>query len=115
GPPPQFFWLWAPINFPHACTHFDTNDLADGRPWHRSGAIVPVLDTPDAAVLDPGDVAEPLREVGWEVEWQPGTRRAASAELPLEPWRGESEHISLEPLATFQMLGLGYLHPEWNH
>jgi hypothetical protein len=23
--------------------------------------------------------------------------------------------ITLEPLVTFQMLGLGYLHPEWGH
>lgn len=37
GPLPQFFWLWAPINFDDVCTHFDTNELADGRHWHRSG------------------------------------------------------------------------------
>lgn len=115
GPSPQFFWLWAPINFGDVCTHFDTNDLADGRPWHRYGAVIPVLPSADAPVVDAGDVAEPMRDVGWHIDWQPGTRRAAAARLDLHPWRGEAEHIELEPLATFQMLGLGYLSPDWNH
>ncbi|MBK5224015.1 MAG: hypothetical protein JJE52_14310 [Acidimicrobiia bacterium] len=115
GALPQFFWLWAPINFDDMCTHFDTNDLADGRPWHRSGAIVPVLNSPRAPVLDAGGVAEPMRDVRWHIDWQPGTRRATRATIDLVPWRGEPEHIDLEPIATFQMLGLGYLSSEWNH
>jgi hypothetical protein len=31
------------------------------------------------------------------------------------PWQGEPEVTTLEPLLTFQMVGVGYLHPEWGH
>ena len=37
---PQFFWLWAPVNFPSLSTHFDSNEYGDGRRWHEVGAIV---------------------------------------------------------------------------
>ncbi|MDO8365122.1 MAG: hypothetical protein Q7V88_19690, partial [Actinomycetota bacterium] len=39
---PQFFWLWAPVNFPSLSTHFDVNEYGDGRRWHETGAIAPV-------------------------------------------------------------------------
>src|SRR5690606_13173202 len=58
---------------------------------------------------------EPMRDANWSIDWAPGTRRALSATIELRPWRGEPERIELEPIITFQMLGLGYLHPEWNH
>jgi hypothetical protein len=115
GASPQFFWLWAPINFDDACTHFDSNEFADGRPWHRYGSIVPVLSSSDDAVFGPGTEPEPMRDANWSIHWQPGTRRARAATIELMPWRGDPERIELEPIATFQMLGLGYLHPEWNH
>mgnify|MGYP001816056547 FL=1 len=47
---PQFFWLWAPINFDTFSTHFDVNVLFDGRRCHETGFIAPVAGT---------DVAEP--------------------------------------------------------
>ena len=34
---PQFFWLWAPINFDTFSTHFDVNELFDGKRWHETG------------------------------------------------------------------------------
>jgi hypothetical protein len=49
------------------------------------------------------------------VRWLPGTRRAAAAAITLTPHRGEPLAITLEPLLTAQMCGLGYLHPEWGH
>ncbi|MFP4513267.1 MAG: hypothetical protein ACLFRV_10025 [Acidimicrobiales bacterium] len=115
GPDPQFFWLWAPINFDDCCTHFDSNEYPDGRPWHRFASIAPLLATPGAAVSGAEQPAEPMRDANWSIDWEPGTRRARAATLELVPWRGEVEHIELEPIVTFQMLGLGYLHPEWNH
>ena len=39
---PQFFWLWAPINFDTFSTHFDVNELFDGKRWHETGFIAPV-------------------------------------------------------------------------
>ena len=31
------------------------------------------------------------------------------------PWVGEPSTVRLEPLFHFQMLGIGYGHPEWSH
>ena len=36
-------------------------------------------------------------------------------EIDLVPWVGEPSTIRLEPLFHFQMLGIGYGHPEWAH
>ena len=45
---PQFFWLWAPINFDTFSTHFDVNELYDGKRWHETGFIAPIAG-PDGA------------------------------------------------------------------
>ncbi len=104
GQAPQFFWLWAPLNFDDVCTHFDVNEESDGRRWHEFGAVVPVGDA---------DV-EPCA-VDWHIDWEPGTRRAASASVTLSPWRQDAATIELSPLLTFQMCGIGYFHPRWSH
>jgi len=110
GPPdpsPQFFFLWSPIHFDDCCAHFQVNEDAEGRCWHSSGALVPA----DGREGEP----ERMLRVAHRVDWQPGTRRSRGAELTLERLSGESIEIALRPLLTAQMLGLGYLHPEWGH
>jgi len=115
GPPPQFFWLWAPIHFGRFCTHFDVNEEEDGRRWHAFGARLPAL-APDAATDAPLPGPETrMAEVGHAVSFEPGTRRARRAALRLQPADGPLLELALEPLLTFQMLGLGYLHPGWGH
>jgi hypothetical protein len=106
---PQFFWLWAPINFDTFSTHFDVNELFDGRRWHETGFIAPVAG-PDGA-----QPAEAMRAVDYAIEWRPGTRTAASFQVDLTPWEGAASTVTLEPLFEFHMSGLGYLHPEWGH
>jgi hypothetical protein len=101
----QFFWLWAPIHFDDVCAHMDVNEGGDGRRWHGAGMVVTLAD----------GAIETMGSVGHRIRWKPGTRRAAGAELTLSPLRGEPHGITLEPLLTAQMLGLGYLHPEWGH
>ncbi len=113
GAEPQFFWLWAPIQFDDLCTHFAVNEDGAGRPWHWSGSLVAARDDP-AGPLAAGAV-ERATAVAHHVSWEPGTRRARAAELTLTRAGGEPCTIDLEPLLTFQMLGLGYLHPEWGH
>jgi hypothetical protein len=105
GLPPQFFWLWSPIHFDDVCTHFDVNEDAEGRRWHAAGMMLHLADA----------VVEPMASVAHRIRWQPGTRRAASAEIRLTPYRGDPLVITLEPLLDAQMLGLGYVHPEWGH
>ena len=136
---PQFFWLWAPLNFNGCGVLFDVNEFGDGRRWHGFGAIVPQLldglglgDTDEefAAGIDP-DLLEAARDAAedalvappivmrgsqYVIDWEPGTRRSAMASIILEPYGGIDTHIiRLEPVATFQMSGLGYGHPEWGH
>ena len=76
---------------------------------------MPVLSSPSDPVFGP-DVAPEMMELARaSVSWEPGTRRARSAVVSLQPLRGDALTVELEPLATFHMRGLGYLHPEWGH
>lgn len=139
---PQFFWLWAPINFDDCGVLFDVNEFSDGRRWHQFGAIAPRLldgmdvagagptaagqwvDTDPAVVEAAQEAAQDallappivMRAAEYVIDWEPGTRRSAMASIILEPFGGMDTHIiRLEPIATFHMSGLGYGHPEWGH
>ena len=101
---PQFFWLWAPVNFETLATHFDVNEYGDGRRWHEVGAIA----------ADGGE-AVMMRSVDYRIEWQPGTRWARSFSYDLIDWNGDVHTVTLRPHATFMMRGIGYGHPEFNH
>jgi hypothetical protein len=102
---PQFFWLWAPVNFPSCSTHFDVNEYADGRRWHEVGAFAPVGETE----------AVSSRTVEWRGEWRPGTRWAAWLEYDLVHWDGSVDTVRLEPMYEFHMRGIGYGNPEFGH
>lgn len=107
---PQFFWLWAPVNFENFATHFDVNEHFDGRRWHESGFFA----TASSGADDPGP-ASAMRAVDYRIDWRPGTRAAAHFELDMLPWEGDPSSLVLEPLYDFHMMGLGYTHPEWAH
>ncbi len=100
---PQFYWLWAPINFPGLCTHFDVNEYGDGTRWHETGFVVP-----------DGDGTLTAHDVGYEISWRPGTRFGATCSIALHTAAGATT-VELEPIYDFHMLGLGYGHPEWGH
>lgn len=104
SPPPQFFWLWAPLNFDDLCTHCDVNEGADGKRWHEAGMIAAVGGTPES-----------VAGVDYRLEFQPGTRYARRAEITLRRANGEPLQIGLTPLYNFYMIGLGYQHPTWGH
>jgi len=113
---PQFFWLWAPLHFDDRCVHFDVNEFADGERWHQTGMVVPLLGgEPDPAELVSTSSVERARGVGYEIEWEPGTRRSKRSALTLDLWEGDVHRIDLQPVLTFPMRGLGYLSPDWNH
>lgn len=101
---PQFFWLWAPVNFPTCSTHFDVNEYADGRRWHETGAIAPV-----------GGEGSLMRSVDWRIHWRPGTRWADHFEYDLRDWDGSVHTVRLTPRFEFHMRGLGYGHPKYAH
>ncbi len=105
---PQFFWLWAPVNFDDVCVHFDVNEDGEGRRWHANGNLAKVDTFGDDAI-------EYVTSVAHRVRWQPGTRRAAGATIVLTPHAGAPRTVELDPVLTFQMRGLGYFEPEWGH
>ncbi len=108
---PQFFWLWAPVNFERFAAHFDVNELFDGTRWHEAGFVAGAVDL----VADVPEPPEAMASVGYRLAWRPGTRAAASFEFDLVPRTGDPSTIVLEPLYDFPMVGLGYGHPEWGH
>jgi hypothetical protein len=101
---PQFFWLWAPVNFPEFSTHFDVNEHGDGKRWHEVGALAPNGEAPEA-----------MRTVDYRVTWQPGTRWATAFEYDLVSWSGKVATVTLEPMYHFHMSGIGYGHPKYGH
>ena len=100
----QFFWLWAPTNFPSLSTHFDVNEFADGKRWHETGTIV-----------RPGQEPHMMRTVEWRVQWRPGTRFADSFEYDLIDWDGSISTVKMKPRYEFHMRGIGYGNPEFGH
>ena len=57
-----------------------------------------------------------LAATAYDIRLAPGLRRSQGATLRLlHPGAGGEERIELEPLLTFRMRGLGYMHPEWGH
>ncbi len=101
---PQFFWLWAPVNFPSLSTHFDVNEFGDGRRWHEAGAMIPV-----------DGEGEHMRTVDWRVGWRPGTRWADWFEYDLIDHGGARHTVRMTPRFEFPMSGLGYGHLEFAH
>ena len=102
--PPQFFWLWAPVNFEDLCTHFDVNEYGDGSRWHEEGMLARVGGDPESA-----------SGVDYRLEFQKGTRHARAAEISIHAKSGEEHQIALKPLYNFYLVGIGYGHPTWGH
>jgi hypothetical protein len=101
---PQFFWLWAPVNFPTLSTHFDVNERGDGTRWHQVGALAPL-----------GSAAALVDTIEWSVSWRPGSRWADHFEYRLVDQNGGSHTVRLTPRYEFMMSGLGYGHPSRGH
>lgn len=103
GALPQFFWLWAPLNFENHASFFHTNDDKTGAAWNRRAVVDPLVGT--------------RREFGdpvYKLDYRPGTRRVEK----LTAWLcAEADiEIILRPKGPeFLMSGLGYTHPEWGH
>ncbi|HEV2368653.1 MAG TPA: hypothetical protein VGR90_02180 [Acidimicrobiales bacterium] len=111
---PQLFWMWAPLNFESFCTHLALFEHADGQRWLEQALVVPVL-LAGAPTWGPDTAVEHLAGVDYEISWHPGTRVAARTVLRARHTDGSVDTITLEPLFTFRMRGIGYSHPEWGH
>jgi hypothetical protein len=99
---PQFFWQWTPINLQRRSLFYHLNAHADGTPWNTRAVIAPDGNGPEAFHENEAPAMDsPLA---------PGTRWPAGGTLRV----GEDTFV-LTPIGRFQMRGLGYTSPKWNH
>lgn len=103
--PPQFYFLWAPLNFDDSVFFYAENAFADGSPWAKSARYI---------TLD--------KSISWETSaasgqlaFKSGTRHAKSAVIACDFSDGGSLQVELEPQYNFYQSGLGYLNFEWGH
>jgi hypothetical protein len=104
---PQFYWLWAPTNFPNLALYAHVNEDEKGQPWNLRASLMM-----DGAAQDQ---AIHLEEAKFTIDWQVGKRHAASARLDVKDGAGRDHHVSWKPIDLFMMKGIGYGHPDWMH
>ena len=102
---PQFYWLWAPLNFDDTVVLYDVNQDEEGGVWHQAAFLAPVGDAEPEAMASADS----------RISFKPGTRRASRASLHFERRGGGRVDIELEPQFLFFMSGLGYFNPRWGH
>ena len=111
---PGVYWVWAPIHFENFCTHYATFQDFDGKPTQEGGAIVPVYKNYNEIPLQESKL-EHIRNCGHRVNWKKGTRWQESSSLFLVDKNNQRWEMSFKPLLRFQMLAIGYQHPQWGH
>jgi hypothetical protein len=99
---PQFFWQWTPVNLPSRSLFYHLNAHADGTAWNTRGVAAPDGNGPEAFT----DHHDPSMDTLLE----PGTRWPSGGTLTMG-----DEIFTFEPVGRFQMRGLGYTSPRWNH
>jgi len=102
---PQFYWLWAPLNFEDRFMLYHNNADENGTPWNT------------ASVLGGLGEATPVHMARCESQiiYKPGTRHAQSAVIETVDPDGGKWRAELTTLSHFYMSGIGYGHPEWGH
>lgn len=111
---PQIFWLWAPVHFDNFCTHLAAFEHANGHRWMSAARWVPHLERPESPTWGV-DTSENLNWWDYDIDWKPGTREIARAVMTTNRLSGEAIRLELEPMVTFRMRGIGYIHPRFGH
>ncbi|MEY2925802.1 MAG: hypothetical protein RL367_279 [Pseudomonadota bacterium] len=104
---PQFYWLWAPTNFPTLSLYAHVNQDGEGVAWNRRASLV-IDGAPQGAATHLGDDR-------FIIDWQKGKRHATGAVLEVRDAMGRDHRVTWEPIATFMMMGIGYGNPDWLH
>jgi hypothetical protein len=104
---PQFYWLWAPTNFPNLSLYYHVNDDAAGVAWNTRASLA----------MDGSNANEEfhLHDTAMGMTWEKGKRHATQAVLSGKDAQGRDHTVMWTPLSTFMMKGIGYGHPEWGH
>jgi hypothetical protein len=104
---PGVLWYWTPLNFPTRSVYFHIQADVKGHATNTRAAIAP-----DGA--DTAGITE-IADAKIDVVLKSGTRHAQSATLSLQETGEPPIQIVFEPVARFQMRGVGYFHPHWAH
>jgi hypothetical protein len=104
---PQFYWLWAPTNFPNLSLYFHANEDGSGAAWNTRCVLAVDEAKPETFL----HLVDPKARV----EWQKGTRTAAGAALSVKDPGGRTHSVTWKPISLFQMKGIGYGHLDWAH
>jgi hypothetical protein len=102
---PQFYWLWAPLNFPDRFMLYHNNAEASGKPWNTASVI---------GTLGEGEPVH-MASCSSKIAYKSGTRHAKSAVIETTDPNGGKWRAELTPKYNFYMSGIGYMHPEWGH
>ena len=106
GVVPSFFWQWTPLNFGDRSMFFHINADAAGHAWNTRAVIA----------LDGGGAETHFETLAatMRAALAPGTRWPVDGSIELETPDGP-DVVRLEPVGRFQMRGIGYASPDWNH
>jgi hypothetical protein len=105
--PPQFYWLWAPTNFPNLSLFFHVNEDERGEAWNSRAALA--LDGAGQGQL------QHLHSPRAKPHWIKGKRHASALQLDVKDDAGRDHRVTWTVRDMFQMKGIGYGHPEWGH
>ncbi|MEM1245747.1 MAG: hypothetical protein AAGK22_05220 [Acidobacteriota bacterium] len=105
-------FVWAPLVWEDHVSHAIFFDGPQGEWLHREGLTAPLYDSTDSLPGEESGIVH-MASAAHRIRYYRGTRLASAAEVDLLDLQGGRRTIHLEPLLTFQMKGLGYLHPEW--
>lgn len=102
---PQFYWIWAPLNFSDRFMLYHINANADGVAWNTASVIGELEDAQ----------AVHMASCGSKIDFKSGTRHAKHAVIETRDSQGGAWRAELSPRFNFYMSGIGYGHPEWGH
>ena len=100
-----FFWQWTPLNFEDRSVYFHINADPDGKPWNTRAVILE-----DGAGPEGGYHTEAATMA---TDLIPGTRFARGGVLTIPMEQGAAT-VTIQPLSTFLMRGIGY-GGDWRH
>lgn len=108
-------FMWVPIHWQDRCTLAGWYEDGDGYQWHNDQVIAPAYTSLSDIPANEAEVEKWRGTIDHQFVMQPGTRRAQSASVQMNDHSGKALKVTLEPLLTFRMKGIGYQHSEWGH
>jgi hypothetical protein len=102
---PQFYWLWAPLNFDDRFMLYHDNADASGKAWNTA-SVIGELGERDAVHM---------AACKSKLDFKSGTRHAKGAVIETTDPDGGDWRVALKPKYNFYMSGIGYMNPEWGH